>query len=75
MALVMSGDAVDCVDWPGREVRMIEIWLVINAIAVAWAGLRGIQNVRRERDFWQAYDDRCASKDRTARPWIGEQGS
>lgn len=75
MDLVMFCDAVDGVDWPGREVHMIGIWIAINTVAVGLAGLRGIQSDRRERDFWHAYDDRRASKDLTARPWAGEEGS
>ncbi len=75
MGLVMFGDAVDGVDWPGREVRMMEIWIVTNVIAVALAGLRGIQNHRRERDFWRAYDDRRRSENLAVGPCAGEQGS
>ncbi len=71
MGLVLFSDAVDCVDWPGGEVRMIRIWVVINAIAVALAGLRGIQSHRRERAFWRAYAEGRIAQDVVG----GEQAS
>ncbi len=71
MGLVMFGDAVDCVDWPRGEVRMIKIWIVINVIAVALAGLRGIQSHRRERDFWRSCSEERMQRDAA----VGGQGS
>ncbi len=75
MGVVMVGGAVDWVDWPECEVRMIEIWIVTNLIAAALAGLRGIQSHRCERDYWRAYDDRRRSENPAVGPCIGEQGS
>ncbi len=71
MGLVMFGDAVDCVDWSGGKVSMIKIWIVVNTIAVALAGLRGIQSHRRERAFWRVYAEGRLPHDVI----IGGQGS
>ncbi len=63
MGRVLFSDAVDSVGWPEGEVRMIKMWVVINAIAVALAGLRGIQSHRRERAFWRAYAEGRIAQD------------
>ena len=71
MGLVMRGDAVDGVDERGGEVRMIEAWMLINVVIAALAGVRGIQNHRRERKFWRAYAEGRIPRDAV----VGGHGS
>ena len=75
MSTVKLGNAVDGVDWPARVGRMLEIWLVINAIVVALAGLRGMQHDRREREFWRVYGEEKVRSGTAAGPWMKGQGS
>jgi hypothetical protein len=52
---------------------MINLWIVVNVVAGALAGFRGIQCHRRERDFWRGYDQKRMPTSIVVGPWMKRQ--